>query len=455
MIMTRTHVESAHSAPELRASKKPASQEAFGIGVERSSWHVLRHRDFRLYFAGSLTSNLGTWLQNTAQVLLVYKLTHSVFAVGTVTCVQFSGSLLLGPYAAVLADRVGSRYLLIGTQFFSAAAAAVLAVLQFSGLLTEDRLILGALAIGLAFTFALPVQTAMVSRLIPEADTEAAMAMNSVSYNAGRALAPVICVAVLTAMGFGWAFALNAISFGIFATALFVVRPRIVGKLPERTRVRDGIRTACSHPRIILLLAMVASVTVADDPVLVLGPALTRRLGVSDVWSGYFLAALGCGAVLGSLMPIKARTASPVSRVSRRAAWSLLCLGVSVTVFAAGVSLVVSMLAAFTAGVAALLFGAATQALLVQQDRQRAASVMALWAIAWAGSKPLASLADGWLASTTHHVWIAGAVLAAPAIILAIFEICLPARYRTKLKINARNLASSRNAAPAAIPYPP
>jgi hypothetical protein len=454
--MARTRVESAQSTDSVLRTPRTLSRPRTGrIAEERFSWHVLHHRDFRLYFAGSLASNLGTWLQNTAQVLLVYHLTHSVFAVGLVTCVQFSGSLLLGPYAAVVADRVGSRYMLIGTQLFSAAVAAGLAVLQFSGLLTENLLIAGALAIGLAFTFALPVQTAAVSGLVPEADTEAAMAMNSVSYNAGRALAPVLCVAVIIAMGFGWAFALNAISFGVFAATLFVIRPRTVRKLPERTRARDGIRIARRQPRIILLLTMVAAVTVADDPVLVLGPALARHLRVSDVWSGYFLAALGCGTVLGSLMPIKAHAASPASRVSRRAAWSLLGLGVAVTVFAAGVSLVVSVLAAFAAGAAALLFGAATQALLVQQDRQRAASVMALWAIAWAGSKPLASLADGWLAATTHHLWIAGAALAAPAIILALFEICLPGRYRTKLKINARQLASSPSAALSSTPYPP
>ena len=136
----------------------------------------------------------------------------------------------------------------------------------------------GALVIGLAFTFALLVQTATVPRLVPEGDTEAAMAMNSVSYNTGRALAPVLCVAAITAIGIGWAFAFNAISFGVFAATLFITRPRIVRRLDQRTRARDGIRIAWRKPRIILLLAMVAAVTIAKDPVLVLGPPLTRIL---------------------------------------------------------------------------------------------------------------------------------------------------------------------------------
>src|ERR1035437_1894700 len=460
MIMARTCIESAQSAgPVLRAAKEPSEAKTCRMGEERSSWHVLPHRDFGLYFAGSLASNLGTWLQNTAQVLLVYQLTHSVFAVGAVTCAQFSGSLLLGPYAAVLADRVGSRYILMGAQFISAGVAAVLAMLQFSGHLTEDRLMVGALVIGLAFTFALPVQTATVPRLVPEGDTEAAMAMNSVSYNAGRALAPVICLGVITSMGFGWAFAFNAISFGIFAATLFMVHPRDVQEADERTRARDGLRVARRQPRIILLLVMVAAVTVADDPVLVLGPALARHLGVSNVWPGYFLSALGCGTVVGSLMRTKtpatsiASQVSHVSQVSRRAAWSLLWLGVAVASFAVGVSPLVSLLAAFAAGVFALRVGAATQSLLVQQDRQRAASVMALWAIAWAGSKPLASLLDGWLASGTH-LWHAGVALAAPAVTLALLEIYLPERWKKRLKIN-KHLVGWRSAAQTSTPYPP
>jgi hypothetical protein len=71
----------------------------------RSSWGVLRYPAFRLYFAGSLVSNLGTWVQNTAQVLLMYQLTHSVFAVGVVISAQFAGSLFLGPTAAVVAGK--------------------------------------------------------------------------------------------------------------------------------------------------------------------------------------------------------------------------------------------------------------------------------------------------------------------------------------------------------------
>ena len=404
-------------------------------GSKSASWHVLRHRRFLSYFVGSLVSNLGTWLQNTAQMLLAYQLTHSAFAVGLVTSAQFAGFLLIGPWAASLASRVGNRRVLIATQFVSAGIAATLAGLQLSGSLTEAQLTLGALGIGLAFAFALPVQTAMVPGLVPEDETKAAMAMNSVSYNAGRTLAPVLCVAVIASIGAGWAFALNAISFIIFAVTIIAVHPH-GGAQPDR-QAHDwlGLRIAIWRPRILLLLAMVATVTIADDPVLVLGPPLARHvLQVSSIWPAYFLSALGLGTVLGALVPTKPSSA-------RRACFPLLALAISVIVFTAGINVLVSLSAAIAAGVAGLLTGAATQALLLKTAGPRQATqVMALWAIAWAGSKPLASLADGWLAS---HIGVfhTGIALAAPAIVVALLELFLwgSVRKRMKVWIYARN----------------
>ena len=411
-----------------------------------SSWRVLRHHDFCLYFGGSLLSNVGTWLQNTAQALLAYQLTHSVLAVGVVTCAQFAGSLFLGPWAAVVASRVGGRRLLIITQLISAGIAFGLAELEWAGDLREGLLVAGALGLGLAFTFALPIQTTLVSRLVPEADTEAAMTMNSVSYNTGRALAPILCVIVITTIGFGWAFALNAISFVVFAAMLTLMRRGRESRPPQPSRLWDGVRIALLQPRIALLLAMVATVTIADDPVLVLGPALARHLGASNDWAGYFLAALGCGTVLGSLTP-KARKRGTTSHASQRAAGSLLILAVAIVVFAAGFSTWVSLLAAITAGMAALATGATTQTLLVQRSPADAASVMALWAIAWAGTKPLASLIDGWLASA-FGILPAAAVLVVPALLLGLFEICLPSRRKKQIKQRARAWGKSAVAAP-------
>lgn len=399
-----------------------------------TSWHVLRHSQFRVYFMGSLVSNVGTWLQNTAQMLLAYKMTHSALAVGLIACAQFSGFLLIGPWAGTLANHWGRRRVLIFAQILSAAVAGILAILIFLKALTELELIAGALGTGLALTFALPVQTAMVSALVPEKDVKAALAMNSVSYNGGRTLAPVLCLAVLATVGAGGAFALNALSFIAFVIAIFAVYPKNEPPQTRPSRAWSGLRFAVRRPRIMLLLAMVAAVTIADDPVLVLGPSLARHLSVSSLWPAYFLSALGLGTVIGGLLPDR-----PVN--ARWAAYPLAALAISVMVFAYGFSAQVSFVAAVIAGVTGLMTGVSAQALLLHQAGPRhVTQVMALWGVAWAGTKPIASLADGLIASNLGLRWSA-VILGAPAVMVAMAEICLGSRPKNFLKafIQAHN----------------
>jgi predicted MFS family arabinose efflux permease len=162
---------------------------------------------------------------------------------------------------------------------------------------------------------------------------------------------------------------------------------------------------------IIILLLMVAAVTVADDPILVLGPALTSRMHVPMSWSGWFIAALGAGSVIGSLRPSKHRP-SP-----RLAATALALLGGCMILFVTTPWMLVSIAAALGAGMSGLVANVATRTLLSRAaGPERVAAVMAVWAIAWAGSKPFASLADGLLADSLGVRW-AGLILAVPALV--------------------------------------
>jgi MFS family permease len=400
------------------------ASEYFGLvrsGEEspRLSWGVLRrdNRNFRWYFCGSVTSDFGTWLQNTAQVLLAYRLAHSVLAVGLVTFAQFSSPLVLGPWAGVMADRFGGRRTLLGTQIASAAIAAALAGLGFGGLLTEWWLVAGAILSGLSFTFALPARNVTVQGLVPAAETRPAYIMDAVSYNLGRALAPLLTIAVgATHFNYAWAFGANAFSFGVFTVILSRVRQQGTEERKVRSRVLDGFMFARRDGEILILLLMVAAVTVADDPVLVLGPALANQLHVDPSWSGWFIAALGGGSVLGSLRP------SMHLITLRLAATALALLGgcmavfvLAPTIFARDVAIWFSVAAAFGAGVSCLIANSVTRTLLSKHaGPQRVAAVMAVWAVAWAGSKPFASLTDGLLAGWVGLQWT-GLILAIPA----------------------------------------
>jgi predicted MFS family arabinose efflux permease len=389
---------------------------------KRSPWHVLTNPELKRYFLGSVASDFGTWIQNTAQVLLAYKLTHSVLAVGLVTCAQFSSPLVLGPWAGVMANRFGSMRTLLWTQMSSVLIASALGALQFSGSLTEPWLIAGALAIGLTFTFALPARTVTVRALVRQDEVKAAMAMDSVSYNLGRALAPGLSVAVITTIGFGWAFEINAISFALFSIALVSLPKRPAQPVGGRAPVMSGLKFALAKRKIMVLLLMVAAVTVAADPILVLGPALAKHVfHTSDDWSAYFIGALGAGSVIGSLLP---RRGSPSIR---RAATVLALLALAMGAFALAPWVWLSAVAAFAAGVACLLANSATRTLLLAHaGRDREVSVMAVWAIAWAGSKPIASLVDGSLAGLIG-VRPTGILLALPALVPVLVLICWPA----------------------------
>jgi predicted MFS family arabinose efflux permease len=392
-------------------------RQKFGIKLgdqaRRTPWHMLRENsNFRWYFFGSVTSDFGTWLQNSAQVLLAYQLAHSVFTVGLVTFAQFTSPLVLGPWAGVAADKYGSRRTLLATQVVSAVVAATLAGCDFGGALNGWGLSAGALVGGLAFTFALPARNVNVQRLVPKDKLKTAYALDTVSYNLGRAVAPLVIICVgLAGISLAWAFAANAVSFIVFSVILWRVHMRAEPEPEQRSRVRDGFRIARSDRRILVLLLMVAAVTIADDPILVLGPALAKHLHVSTNMSSCFIAALGAGTVVGSFRPSKHR---PTMRL---AATALATLALFMLLFVIAPTMWIGVIAALGAGASCLVANSVTRAVLAEQaGPERTAAVMAVWAIAWAGSKPFASLLDGTLGSKWGLHWT-GLILAAPAFI--------------------------------------
>ena len=389
--------------------------------ARHTPWHVLRgNGQFRLYFAGNVVSDFGTWLQASAQVLLAYQLTHSVFAVGLVTFAQFTSPLILGPWAGVLTDKFGSRRTLLYTQVVSALVATTLAGLGLGGALNEAALVTGAIIGGLAFTFALPARNVTVRRLVPEDKLKPAYAMDTVSYNLGRAVAPLVTMVMyLAGVNLAWAFAANAGSFVAFSVILWLVHLHAAAEPERRSRLLEGFRIARRDRRILVLLLMVAAVTVADDPILVLGPALARQLHASPAWSGWFIAALGAGTVCGSFRRSKRK---PNIRL---AATALAALGLCMLVFVHAPTMWLAAIAAIGAGASCLIANSVTRAVIVDRAGEHTAAIMAVWAIAWAGSKPLASLFDGLLGSWIGPQWT-GLILAAPALIPIMVIVLLP-----------------------------
>ena len=450
------------SSPILRAPG-PLASVAAKFGVTRvddegrhTPWHVLQGNSrFRWYFIGSVTSDFGTWLQNTAQVVLAYQLAHSVLDVGLVTFAQFTSPLVLGPFAGIAADKYGGRRTLLGTQVVGSGDRGA-DRFDFAGLLKVSILVIGAIIGGLAFTFALPARNVTVQRLVPADRLKPAYAMDTVSYNLGRALAPLLTMTIgLAGVNFAWAFAANSASFIAFSMILCRTSMQGEAKPKRRSKVKDGFRIARQDGRIQILLLMVAAVTFADDPILVLGPALAKQMHAPSAWSGWFIAALGAGTVLGSFRRSKHQ---PTLRL---AATALAALAVFMLIFVQAPKIIpvsahgptiaiwIAVGAALGAGASCLIANSVTRAVLAGlAGSEKGGAVMAVWAIAWAGSKPVASLLDGTLGSTIGPQWT-GLILAAPALIPIMVVVLLP-----NVGLRFASLRASRDEEPAVAAVP-
>jgi MFS family permease len=171
---------------------------------------VLADRNFWPYFAGNLLSNCGTWFQNLAQALLIYRLTGSTLLVGVVNFAQFVGTFALAPWSGMAADRFDRRRLMIVAQSFAVVVTAVLALLAAAGRASAPVVIGLALLLGITTAFSVPAMQALVPLLVPTHELAGAVALNSVTFNLARAIGPVVGAVVVEGRGIPAAGGLNA-----------------------------------------------------------------------------------------------------------------------------------------------------------------------------------------------------------------------------------------------------
>ncbi|MEO9254386.1 MAG: MFS transporter, partial [Tepidiformaceae bacterium] len=358
---------------------------------------VLRQPNFALYFTGNLVSNCGTWFQNIAQSLLVYRLTGSVFLVGVVNFAQFAGVVVLAPWSGMAADRYDRRRLIVGTQSAAVAITASLAVLTAVGVESVPLIIFLAAVLGLVTAFGGPALQAIVPQLVPSNDIGPAVTMTSVSFNLARAVGPVLGALVVGTLGIPWAFALNALSYGALIGAMLVVsmdagEPRPAG---QSTNFLASLQLVRDSPNLLLLFAIVSCVSFSLGPVTTLGPEFaTKIFHHPDTVSGYLLGAFGAGAVFAAFVAA-GKTATP----HRRMASMLVLLVAGSLAFALSPGLEVALLVLPLAGFGYLASQTRATALLMTAvgEHQRG-RIMAIWAVCFLGTRPVASLLDGALA---------------------------------------------------------
>jgi MFS family permease len=226
------------------------------------TFRSLRTFNFRLWTAGSLVSNTGTWMQRVAQDWLVLtQLTHhDASALGIVMSLQFAPQLLLLPWTGSAADRLNQRRLLMMTQATMGVLALILGVLTIAGVVHLWHVYVFAFLSGSAAALDAPVRQTYVAELVDDEDLANAVALNSTSFNAARMVGPAAAGLLIAKVGIGWAFLLNGLSFAAVLISMSFFR---VSELHPRPRAHstmsgflEGLRYVWRKPDLGAILIM-------------------------------------------------------------------------------------------------------------------------------------------------------------------------------------------------------
>ncbi len=268
-----------------------------------------RHRNYRLYFAGQITSVCGTWMQNVALYWLILSLTHSPVAVGVLSLARFGPFTLFGLFAGVIADRFDNRKTVIVTQAVQMALSALLAAITLLGSVQEWQVYAIAALTGTAVVFDLPARQNLTVQLVGRAELPNAVALNSSLFNLARIVGPALAGVVIATAGSGWCFAINSASFLAVLAGLLAMRARDLYPLRDRVRptiwrgTRDGLAYVRSSRTLLMLIGIAAIVMSVSFNVNVLLPVLAKKtLSAGPQTFGIISACFGAGALAGALV---------------------------------------------------------------------------------------------------------------------------------------------------------
>jgi len=219
--------------------------------------------NYRLWFAGALVSNIGTWMQRTAQdwIVLTELTDNDAVAVGITMSLQLGPQLLLVPWSGLIADRFDRRKLLIATQSAMAILGLGLGLIVVLGVAELWHVYAFALALGVASAIDAPARQAFVSELVTEANLPNAVSLNSASFNGARLFGPAVAGLLTVAVGAGWVFLINGFTFAAVLLSLIFLRQGELRRAPRAPRgpgqLRAGISYVRHRPDILVILVIV------------------------------------------------------------------------------------------------------------------------------------------------------------------------------------------------------
>jgi MFS family permease len=339
-----------------------ADRRFVGDPVKRT-FRSLRSFNYRTWAGGVLISNVGTWMQRTAQDWLVLtQLTHgNAAAVGVVMALQFGPQALLLPLNGFAADHLDRRKLLVGTQAAMGALALGLGVLTVAGIVRLWHVYAFALLLGCVTAFDSPARHTFVSELVGEADLSNAVALNSTSFNVARMIGPAMAGLLIAKAGSGWVFLSSAASFAAVLWALGLLR---VGELHRRDRAHraegnlgEGFRYVWNRLDLKTMLVMLFLIGTFG---------LNFPIFISTMSATVFHAGAGQYGLLTSIMAIGSIAGALVA--ARRAEPHIALLLVAAAVFGFGCALAAIMPNRWLFGLALLIIGVSAQTFTISTN---------------------------------------------------------------------------------------
>ncbi|BCK57904.1 MFS transporter [Nocardia wallacei] len=381
-------------------------------------------RNYRYYFASQMVSNTGTWMQRIAQDWLVLSLTGSSFAVGITTAMQFLPMLLFGLFGGVIADRFRKRRLLLFTQGAMGVLAAVLAVSTLTGMVQVWHVYLLAFLLGLVTVVDNPTRQTFVAELVGPGQLRNAVSLNSANFQSARLVGPAVAGVVIAAVGTGWAFAVNALSFVAVIGSLLMMRPAQLRSLPPAPRrkgqLREGLRYVSTRPQLIWPIVLVGFIgTFGFNFPTVLSGYAYNVFHVDAGMYGLLNTALAAGSLLGALLAARRTQVRLRMLVMTAVGFGVL---EAVTAFAPEYWLFTAMLT--VVGLLGLTFNTSSNSMVqLATEPVVRGRVMALYMMVFTGGTPIGGPIVGWITERFGPrigLFACGTVSAAAAVAVAL-----------------------------------
>jgi len=386
--------------PDTAAPIDAPSAAPLDVPGRLGAFRALRHRNYRLYFFGQLTSLAGTWMQSAAQAWLVLRLTNSSMMLGVVSFANYMPLLFVTLFAGVVVDHVDRRRLIITTQTILMVSAFTLAALTWTGTVRVGHVMLLAALNGTVSSFDMPGRQSFVVEMVGIEELSNAIALNSMMVNGARMIGPAIAGVIIGAFGTQMCFLLNGLSFLAVIWSLFLmdIPRRAMQRLGTDLfkRLREGLAYVWRNRPIFHQLILAALNNGLGAQYIVLVPLFARDLLRGGARGyGFLMAIQGVGSVIGA--------ATLASRISTRGirnnlAAGLLISAAGIAVFAASPWIALSLAAQLMVGAGLTNFRASNNTLLqLFVDDELRGRVMSCYTLASLGMTPLGALEVGFL----------------------------------------------------------